>query len=187
MCSRSTEFPLLPLLLLALACAREDRPVNLPGSHLAASAVTLSEGLQAGPRTPEIDVVNPFDGNAWAVSEGQRLFHEMNCAGCHSPGGGGNFGPALNDSLWLYGSAPENIRETILEGRPNGMPTFRGRLTEAQIWQLVSYVRSLARLTPISVRSGRSDHTHGITPAPDDDRNPPIAERIPPEQQPPEP
>lgn len=170
------------LVLLFLACSREDRHVNLPSGTLAASAVTHSEGLQAGPSTPEVDLVNPLDDNAWAVSEGQLLFTEMNCAGCHSPGGGGNFGPSLSDSLWFYGSAPENIRQSIVEGRPNGMPTFRARLTDSQVWQLVSFVRTLARLTPITVRTGRNDHMHGLTPTPDDDPNPPIIERIPPEE-----
>jgi cytochrome c oxidase cbb3-type subunit 3 len=80
----------------------------------------------------------------------------MNCSGCHFQGGGG-IGPPLMDSEWIYGSEPENIFETIVEGRPNGMPSFRGKLGNDQIWQLVAYVRSMSGLLPKDVASGRND------------------------------
>ncbi len=67
-------------------------------------------------------------------------------------------GPALNDSEWIYGSEPENVFASIVEGRPNGMPSWRGRLTNAQVWQLVAFVRSLDGLTPKSTWSPRTDH-----------------------------
>ena len=47
--------------------------------------------------------------------------------------GAADKGPALMDDKWLYGSEPENIVATILEGRPNGMPAFGGRVNEAQV------------------------------------------------------
>src|ERR1051326_1364288 len=67
----------------------------------------------------------PYEESAWSVSEGKRLFQWYNCVGCHANGGGG-MGPPLMDAKWIYGSEPENIYATIVEGRPNGMPSFGG-------------------------------------------------------------
>jgi cytochrome c oxidase cbb3-type subunit 3 len=77
------------------------------------------------------------------VAAGKQLFLAMNCVGCHSHGGGG-MGPALMDKTWIYGSSIENIAASIHEGRPNGMPSFRGFLPDEQIWQVAAYVRSLS-------------------------------------------
>jgi cytochrome c oxidase cbb3-type subunit 3 len=90
------------------------------------------------------------------VSEGKRLYNQMNCSGCHFQGGGG-IGPPLMDAEWIYGSAPQNIFETIVEGRPNGMPAFHGKLGNDQVWQLVAYVRSMSGLLVKDVASGRND------------------------------
>jgi cytochrome c oxidase cbb3-type subunit 3 len=63
------------------------------------------------------------------VSEGQRLYQEFNCVECHAHGGGG-IGPALIDEEWIYGSSSPQIVATLIQGRPNGMPSFRNILTE---------------------------------------------------------
>src|SRR5215203_5341643 len=81
---------------------------------------------------------------------------DLNCVGCHAHGGGG-MGPPLIDSRWIYGSEPENIFATIMQGRPNGMPAFRGRIPQQQVWQIVAYVRSIGGLTPADARSQRDD------------------------------
>ncbi|HET7234261.1 MAG TPA: c-type cytochrome [Longimicrobium sp.] len=99
----------------------------------------------------------PYSENAYAVSEGKRLFRQFNCSGCHGQGGGA-IGPALMDGAWIYGSAPDRIYASIVEGRPNGMPSFRGRISNTQLWQLVAYVRSMSGLTPRDTWSPRSDH-----------------------------
>jgi cytochrome c oxidase cbb3-type subunit 3 len=71
-------------------------------------------------------------------------------------------GPALMDAKWLYGSDPAQIFTTIMDGRPNGMPAFRGRIPEEQAWQLVAYVRSMSGLTPKDGRPSRSDGMQAI-------------------------
>ena len=50
------------------------------------------------------------------------------------------------DDHWIYGSSMENIASSIIEGRPNGMPTFRKMVAGDQVWQLAAYVRSLSQL-----------------------------------------
>lgn len=143
---------LVALVLGAVACERERRDFDAtPGEPVARVSA-----LQPGPAVVHRTGPWPFEGNAYAASQGKALFGAMNCTGCHSHGGGG-MGPALMDSEWIYGSAPEQIFASIAEGRPNGMPSWRGRLTDTQIWQLVAYVRSLSGMGRRDVRPARND------------------------------
>jgi cytochrome c oxidase cbb3-type subunit 3 len=144
-------------LVLLLGCEREQRRF----SDVAPSAgrpdpVRQSELSPGGP-TPAAAVRGPYDGNAWAVGEGKRLYQAYNCVGCHANGGGG-MGPPLMDDTWIYGSEPQNVHATIVEGRPNGMPAFGGKIPDQQIWQLVAYVRSMSGQIRADVRPGRDDH-----------------------------
>ena len=85
-----------------------------------------------------------YEGSAYAVGEGKRLYSAYNCVGCHAHGGGA-IGPALMDAEWIYGSRPEQIYSDIVQGRPNGMPSFAGKIPDYQVWELVAYVRSHER------------------------------------------
>ena len=129
---------------LVAGCERETRGFEGP----AAGARVGSSG------TPSMRV--NYDDNAFAIGQGKRLFDWYNCSGCHSHGGGG-MGPALMDDVWIYGSDPDTIYQTITQGRPNGMPSFGNRIPEDQIWQLVSYVRSMSGLTPKNASPSRND------------------------------
>jgi len=104
-----------------------------------------------------------YDNNANAIAMGQALYMQMNCVGCHSHGGGG-MGPPLMDDEWRYGGRIDQIATTIAEGRPNGMPAWRGKLTEDQIWDLAAYVRSLSGLPSKDAVSSRSEGMSGPTP-----------------------
>ena len=73
-------------------------------------------------------------------------------------------GPPLMDAKWIYGSRPANIFETIVEGRPNGMPSFRNKVPDSQVWQLVAYVQSMSGQAPIDALPSRSDHMRYSTP-----------------------
>jgi cytochrome c oxidase cbb3-type subunit 3 len=97
------------------------------------------------------------------MSQGKTLFENYNCVGCHAHGGGA-IGPPLMDDQWIYGSEPENIFSTIVEGWPNGMPSFRGKIPDYQVWQLVAYVRSMSRRTPMDASPSRDDHLLGKQP-----------------------
>ncbi len=41
----------------------------------------------------------------------------------------------------LRRTPPENIYATIINGRPNGMPAFGGKIPPQQVWQIVAYVQ----------------------------------------------
>jgi cytochrome c oxidase cbb3-type subunit 3 len=148
--------------VLPAACQREVRPFQDLAVSSARTQKPMLTPLAAGspPATPEN---SPFQQNAYGMSEGKRLFDNYNCSGCHAHGGGG-MGPALMDDQWIYGSHPANIFETIVEGRPNGMPSFRNKIPDQQVWQLVAYVQSMSGQAPIDVLPGRADHMRYSTP-----------------------
>jgi cytochrome c oxidase cbb3-type subunit 3 len=112
-----------------------------------------------------------YERNAFAIAQGQQLFNAMNCVGCHSNGGGG-MGPALMDDEWRYGGRIDQIAATIAEGRPNGMPSWRDKLTNQQIWQLAAYVRSLSGQAPKDAVSARSDALSTTPPQTQTEREP---------------
>ena len=133
---------LLLLLVTIGACERERRDFSTPnGEHL--TSATRLTSLQPGMPSQYPSIDSPFQYNAYGLSEGKRLFAAYNCNGCHANGGGG-IGPALMDHRWIYGNRPEQIFATIVQGRPNGMPSFGGRVPEQQVWQLVAYVQSMS-------------------------------------------
>lgn len=86
-------------------------------------------------------------GKTDALAKGKRLF-TRHCAGCHGPEGKG-------DGYKLLGPDPANLTapasrkksdhallETIHEGKPN-MPSWKGLLSNADIQNVLSYIRSL--------------------------------------------
>jgi cytochrome c oxidase cbb3-type subunit 3 len=148
--------------LIAAACKREERRFReVPPATSAQTDVQMTR-FQAGGGDVQTATSHPYDGNAWEISQGKRLYQQMNCAGCHGLAGGGGIGPPLMDEKWIYGSDPSNIFATIVEGRPNGMPSWRNRFGNDQVWQLVAYVRSLSGLQRKDVRPSRDDHTGAV-------------------------
>ncbi|HET9578675.1 MAG TPA: c-type cytochrome [Usitatibacter sp.] len=148
-------------------CDRELRKLSKPASGGPLPAAGARQGEiqpgQPGEGIVSTSAARTYDGeNAWELSQGKRLFRWYNCSGCHAQGGGG-MGPALMDDRWIYGADPDTIYQTIMNGRPNGMPAFHGRIPEEQAWQLVAYVRSMSGLAPKSAAPGRSD---GISASP---------------------
>jgi mono/diheme cytochrome c family protein len=70
---------------------------------------------------------------------GRRLFLRENCYGCH----GGRAGGAMCPNLRGIDATDEEIIETIHEGTEEGMPAFGRLLSDAQIRDLLAYIRSL--------------------------------------------
>jgi cytochrome c oxidase cbb3-type subunit 3 len=163
---RANALAVVALSLALVACDREERHSR---------AKPLGENVPAGPSpgmlyaggVPAAAADDPrakqYENNSPALAQGQQLFMQMNCVGCHAHGGGG-MGPALMDSEWRYGGSMTQIAATIVEGRPNGMPSFRGKLTDDQVWQLAAYVRSLSGQERKDVVSSRSDEMSTSTP-----------------------
>ncbi|WP_027157927.1 c-type cytochrome [Methylobacter luteus] len=133
------------LLILLAGCEREQQATREgPAARMAPAGMPMVD-LQPGLPTERPKIANPYEGQVHAINEGRRLYAWFNCIGCHA-GGGGGMGPPLMDDHWIYGSEPAAIFATIMEGRPNGMPSFHGRIPEDDVWKIVAYVRSLSGL-----------------------------------------
>lgn len=142
---RTAQFAVALLTLLLAGCERETREFARP-----------APGAEAGDKERAVEMIARYERNAYALSEGKRLWGWYNCTGCHANGGGGS-GPALMDDVWIYGGDARTLYQTIAEGRPNGMPAFGGRIPAQQIWQLAAYVRSMAALAPQDAAPNRDD------------------------------
>lgn len=135
-----------------LGACREEGPTTgdaaIPSlrAEIAGQGVVTTD-IVAGPREPPPAGVNPLAPTAATIGEGKRLYQWYNCAGCHGLNGGGGMGPPFADADWIYGSAPENLFQSIVQGRPGGMPAF-GALADDHVWKLVAYVRTLGPVEP---------------------------------------
>ena len=90
-----------------------------------------------------------FSLPVWAQGKGAALF-KSKCAGCHSPDGSGS-GPAgkamhLRDlgSAEVQKQSDAELTAIIANGKGT-MPGYKGKLTDEQIKQVVSFIRSLAK------------------------------------------
>jgi len=145
--------------LAAPGCKREERAFRVEPPQAAIAVGTRLTSLQPGTPLPARSQENEYEKNAFAMNEGKRLFQWYNCSGCHAMGGGG-MGPALMDDKWIYGSSPDQIFSTVVEGRPNGMPSFGGKIPNFQVWQIAAYVRSLSGNVDQIAAPTRNDNMH---------------------------
>ncbi|MBK9571308.1 MAG: cytochrome-c oxidase, cbb3-type subunit III [Rhodoferax sp.] len=92
--------------------------------------------------------------DAQAMAIGERLFMN-NCSQCHGSDARGNKGfPNLTDSDWLYGGAPEAIKETLTKGRMGVMPPMAAAVgTADDVKNLAQYVLSLSGSPHDSVKA----------------------------------
>lgn len=84
--------------------------------------------------------------NAEAAERGAAMFQTA-CAACHGADAKGNQAlgaPNLTDNVWLYGSTPAKITQTLLYGRAGVMPAQKDVLSEEKIHLLAAYVMSLS-------------------------------------------
>jgi mono/diheme cytochrome c family protein/uncharacterized membrane protein len=81
-----------------------------------------------------------------------RELFENRCAKCHGADGTGKKArdrlPALPDfttTSWQGGRTDSRLMASILDGKGEEMPSWRGKITKAQARRLVAYVRAFAR------------------------------------------
>ena len=103
------------------------------------------------------DIRNPFANDTAAIAAGQAIF-ETSCATCHGPAGEGD-GPAsktldpkpasLADTAMMQALSDGYLYWRISEGGQmepfnSAMPAWKDGLSEQEIWQTISFVRSLS-------------------------------------------
>ena len=119
-------------------------PLSVDGAGPLTREPRVPLGDVAGDHGGLVSVVpNPADGQTGAINRGKHLFVRMNCAGCHGYDAKGGMGPDLTDRYWRYGGSPVAIYESIIEGRPQGMPAWSAAVPSEQVWDIVAYIETL--------------------------------------------
>lgn len=104
------------------------------------------------PSPPSADAVpNPLKGNAQATQDGKKIY-TLYCVTCHGSKGRGDGiaapglskPPADHTSDFVQKQTDGALFWIITEGN-NPMPTYKSTLTEMQRWQVVNYIRTLAK------------------------------------------
>jgi cytochrome c oxidase cbb3-type subunit 3 len=98
-------------------------------------------------------VTNPVPSSAESIEAGKQAY-TRNCAPCHGTSGEGGPGndlipaaPDLTDATWDHGSTDGEIFSNIRNGiAPEfNMTPFKDKLKDEEIWNVVNYVRSIAK------------------------------------------
>jgi cbb3-type cytochrome c oxidase subunit III len=115
------------------------------------AATWLGIGAQEPRRNAEAQKLkNPEADNAETIEAGKKLYARY-CASCHGPNGKGDGGMALSggepsdltDDKWDCGSTDGEIFVAIRDGVSSDMLAYKDKLNEKQIWQVVTFIRSL--------------------------------------------
>ena len=118
---------------------------------LAAFSVALFVAVAVGQRNAEAaKLKNPVAADPASVEDGKKLY-SRHCASCHGPAGKGDGGMALSggtpanltDETWDHGSSDGEIFVVIRDGTSTDMESYKEKLTEKQIWNLVNFIRSI--------------------------------------------
>jgi mono/diheme cytochrome c family protein len=72
-------------------------------------------------------------------NNGRKLFLANNCYICHGGRGGGGMCPSLRASRPDAG----DVRDALLRGEPQGMPSFAALLSDLDIADIAEYIHSL--------------------------------------------
>jgi len=94
---------------------------------------------------------NPFSNDPAAAENGRIRFRGA-CSLCHGIRGEGGRGPDLTSGSYATGEADADLYTIIANGSPGTeMPEFASRLEPEEIWQLVTYIRSIARKEAVKI------------------------------------
>jgi mono/diheme cytochrome c family protein len=104
------------------------------------------------PSPPSADaLVNPVKGNAEAIVEGKKIY-TLYCVTCHGNKGKGDGiaapglskKPADHTSDFVQKQTDGAVYWVITNGN-NPMPAYKTSLTDLQRWQVINYIRTLAK------------------------------------------
>src|SRR5215475_3863779 len=119
-------------------------------------------GLVCAIRT-DAQAKNPYAGDARVAKLGESQFR-ANCAFCHGLGArGGGRGPDLTRAQKKHGNADGDLFRTISQGvpgtamPPNGATQQGVGMTDDEIWQVITYIRSVQKKAPAAAE-GNAAH-----------------------------
>jgi len=121
-------------------------------------AAVILFSWSAGARSAQVQAAdNPLPFSVATIKRG-RQFYTIHCVTCHGIDGRGDTemreflktAPAdLTDEKWIYGGHDQALFDAIKSGRDErDMPGFKNKLTDQDIWQVVTYLRYLGGIRP---------------------------------------
>jgi len=121
-----------------------------------AMSVVFMMLLYASAMALAADNRNPFAGNAKAAKAGASEFR-INCALCHGLGArGGGRGPDLTRARKKHAHSDAEMFQIISNGIPGTAMPANGTngqgvgMTDEEIWQIITYIRSQEVKAPVS-------------------------------------
>ena len=114
-------------------------------------AVVTVVAAQGNPEAAKVK--NPVAATPESIAAGKQLYTRY-CAVCHGTSGRGGSGsdisapaPDLTDAEWKHGSSDGEIFSVIKNGVPPdlAMEPWGDRIKDPDIWNVVNYIRSLAK------------------------------------------
>lgn len=94
-------------------------------------------------------LLNPVAGDPEAVEEGRKLWLFLGCSHCHGlMGGGSAMAGAVRDDTWRFGSDDQTLYKLIKGQIPTQTMQAYATVPDEQVWQTLSYVRSLYKGDP---------------------------------------
>ena len=141
---------------------------------LLASLLALAAAIAGGSRLDgqnangaAAQLRNPVASTPESLAAGKRAY-DVNCAACHGNRAqgsekagvvisiileqGGKQPPDLTDDKWDHGASDGEIYTVIKKGvPPTMMAGWEGRISDAEIWSIINYIRALAANEEVAV------------------------------------
>jgi putative copper resistance protein D len=126
-------------------------------SGIALAAILVAGQVRIPPTAPRLGgnpeaakIANPSARAPESVAAGKRTY-QRSCVNCHGPEGKGDGGGAgaggqpsdLTDETWDYGATDGEIFSVIHDGTSADMQGYAEQIGDAEIWNLVNYLRSI--------------------------------------------
>jgi mono/diheme cytochrome c family protein len=154
------------LLALTLALGAWAQDAGAPASPT--DATSPPTPLPAGQMTPldrekaspQGTLKNPYhDDNADIVAQGEKLYLQHSCNGCHGGNGGGGICPPLINDTWVYGGDDDTLfrlvslgsidlqaKGYVRKGRENvvaPMPSMGPIISsDDELWKILTFIRA---------------------------------------------
>src|SRR5438132_12526963 len=100
---------------------------------------------------------NPLEGNPDAIKAGMGGFRQR-CGDCNGVNGKGVRAPDITQ-VWASGRTDAGLYKTIKEGVPGTEMPSNPRVQDAEAWQILAYLRTLA--APVPTDPPRGDAVNG--------------------------
>lgn len=143
-------------LMIAVGILREVR-ADAPAAAVDYTKIVPADLVK---NTPKGKLANPYkDSQESVVAEGQTLFRNYSCSGCHGGTGGGGMCPPLTNDTWVYGGDDDTLFRLVTIGsdelqklgytrigRENvvgPMPPFGAIIKSSDdLWKILAFIRS---------------------------------------------